>query len=256
MTFGWLKSVGELGVSQFKVGSNLIAMGASTDPSEHKIPENTPISDQLNLSSCVGNASADMLEILQGLQNPNNVKQLSRLFLYWNARLASKATDKDQGCYIHLAMQSMTTLGVCEETSWPYDPKRVFAQPPILSYKQGDDNTLRDFYQITTTGQDRLNDVEAAVRANHPVIFGTLVSKDLESYGGEDKVFGPPATNVGGHAILIVGVRRNPNLEFYIRNSWGDSWGQNGHCWFSADYITWDQTSDLFVGTKMNDLLL
>lgn len=41
------------------------------------------------------------------------------------------------------------------------------------------------------------------------------------------------------HAVVVVGLGHDSagTLWFYIRNSWGNGWGQDGHAWISADYI-------------------
>lgn len=262
MKYGWKPSQGNLGITPF-VKSNTVAMlGAANGSNQYIIPEKTPISDQLTIGSCAANAGCDMWEILYGLENPNNVFQLSRLFLYWNARLYTQDTGKDAGTYIHNVMASLTKTGVCLESTWPYLVSKVFAQPNTIAYKEGDDNTFKAYYQITSFDEQRLTDIEAAVRANHPVIFGTLVNQEFENYmyGGE-KVFDLPASTKGGHAMLVVGVRRNAagQREFLLRNSWGIGWGLSsypGHAWVTSDYLVDDITSDLFVGTKMDNLLL
>lgn len=254
--FGWKRSSGNLGIAPLTRTGTLVQLASKADPQEHIIPEYIPIYNQLSLSSCAANAGTGMWGILRGLEDANANLLLSRLFLYWNARLYTNDTGKDQGTYIHNVMDSVTTLGVCLESQWEYDPSKVFKQPPILAYKQGDDNTFNDFYQVKSEGNDRLLDIEMAVKANHPVIFGTQVGTQFENYEGENKVFGPPNDPVGGHAMLIVGVRRNPDLEFYIRNSWGAGWGKNGYAWFNGDYIMSDDTADLFVGTRMANLLV
>lgn len=256
---GWKKSSGNLNVTPFKVSNTLTSLAAARNyTNQHIILEYTPISNQLDIGSCVANATCDCLEVLKGLEDKNNVTQLSRLFVYWNARLYTKETGKDGGCYIHNAMDSLTTLGVCTESLWPYDVNNVFIQPNQLAYKQGDDNTFNYFYQIISDDDDRVKDIEAAIRANHPVVFGTLVGQELMDYIGEEKVFNPPLTSKGGHAMLITGVRINSSgkREFYIRNSWGFAWGIQGHCWFSEEYIKWNETSDIFVGTRVDDLLV
>lgn len=262
MKFGWKPSYGNLSVEPFTKSDTIIKLGAVNATNQHIIPEHTPISNQYNIGSCAANAGCDMWEILYGLEDPKNVFQLSRLFLYWNARLYTKDTDKDDGTYIHNVMDSLTKTGVCRESTWPYITSKVFTQPSIMAYKEGDDNSFNTFYQIVRWDDDRLDDIEAAVRANHPVIFGTQVGNELLNYvSGPDKVFELPKTSIGGHAMLITGVRINAmgKREFLIRNSWGESWGlasYPGHAWFSADYIKASETSDIFVGTRMAALLV
>jgi C1A family cysteine protease len=244
-------------VPTFTRTPQIMALAKASTSSTHIITEHTPISNQGALSSCVANATADAFEILKGLEDSSKVEQLSRLFLYWNARLYSKQTDKDQGTFIMYAMQSLLEFGLCSESTWNYDTSKVFAQPTQLAYKEGDDNTFKldSFYKIRTMGTYRLQDVETAIRADHPVIFGTNVDGSFEGFNGGDKALDPPSSWLGGHAMVIVGVRYNPDLQFCVRNSWGPSWGNSGHVWLSSAYITWDQTDDLYVGTRMDNLL-
>lgn len=245
-------------VKLFTKSGTLVKLASTTDPNQHLIPEYTPVSDQGQLGTCVANGTADAFEIIKGIENPNNVKQLSRLFLYWNARLYDKDTAHDNGTYVSNAMQSLVDYGICEESSWSYNEGKVFTQPNILAYKEADDNTLKAaaFYKIITSGQGRLSDIEAAVRSNHPVVFGTGIGSDLQDYDGNPAtVLSTPKTSLGGHCMVIVGVRRNPNLQFYIRNSWGPSWGINGHVWFDGSYLANSMTDDLYVPTLMPDLL-
>ncbi len=198
------------------------------------------------------------LMLLKLLEDSNNVKQLSRLFIYWNARLYSRDTDKDTGSYIMYAMDSLVQYGVCEENVWKYDVDKVFAQPNILAYKEGDDNTLKidNFYKIRTLDQYRVQDIEVAVRANHPVIFGTAINQDFAAFTGGDDAFVEPTNYVGRHAMVIVGVRnKDGKKEFCVRNSWGPYWGNNGHAWLSTEYVCSHYTEDLYVPTRMPNLL-
>lgn len=244
-------------VPTFVRGPRIMGLASANTSSTYTIAEHTPISNQGALSSCVANATADAFEIVRGLDNPNAVEQLSRLFVYWNARLYSKQTNLDQGTFIMYAMQSLLDYGVCSENTWQYDVNKVFAQPNQLAYKEGDDNTFKldSFYKIRTMGGYRIQDIETAVRANHPVVFGTGVDAAFEAYNGGSKAIDPPSSFLGGHAMVIVGVRYNPNVEFLVRNSWSSSWGNGGHAWLSGSYMTWDQTDDLYVGTNMSNLL-
>jgi C1A family cysteine protease len=257
-TGGYRESFGVLNVPVFSAKNSKFEKLAAIQPGWHIIPEYTPISNQGSIGSCVGNAVADSFEILKGLEDRTRVEQVSRLFLYYNARVYINETTKDNGSHIPHALDSMTKLGICKESTWQYNVSNVFVQPPLEAYREGNDNTFADFYQINSSGEDRLRDVEAAIRSNHPVIFGTRVGLEFQNFFGGEKVFGIPSDDIGGHAMVLTGVRTNAQgkKEFYVRNSWGSGWGNGGHCWISSDYISWSKTHDLFVPTRMIDFLI
>jgi hypothetical protein len=135
-------------------------------------------------------------------------------------------------------------------------------QPPIKAYKQAFDNKITNFYKITSSDNQRLDDVEFAIKANHPVVFSTLVSKDFTQAFGDISIWDHPTdeNNVAGrHAMIITGVRylANGSREFYWRNSWGRDWGMgDGHTWVKDSYVAWNMTADLYVPTYMQDLVL
>lgn len=258
-SYGYLPSPSDLEYNKFgEVRDGITKLGAkiASDTDSHFIEEKIPMFDQLSLNSCAAQSTCAALEILLGIEGLP-VVPLSRLFVYWNARMYNQETNKDVGTYISSAFDSLKTLGVCTEDEWDYNTSMVFTQPPLKAFKTANDNTISDYYRIDSYGDDRLNDIETAIRANHPVVFGTKVGQSLEDYQGADKVFDPPTTPIGAHAMCIVGVRRNPTLEFYVRNSWGGNWGlNNGHFWMSSKYAMWDYTSDLWVPTRVDNLLI
>jgi len=222
------------------------------------IKELTPVSNQGQLSSCVANSTVDALEILLGLEDPSSVQQLSRLFVYYNARNYDDATRADAGTFIRNAFSSLRDFGVCREDDWPYNPSSVYLQPSINCYKEASDNRLAAFYRIDSSGDQLLDDVVNALDANHPVVFGTGVSKEFTQTfnAGPDVAFTAPASTVGNHAMIIVGYDTVPYLRFYVRNSWGPDWGDGtGHCWFSPDYVKSTMTSDLWVPTLVPPIL-
>lgn len=255
MKFGWKKD--PYNNKDFKFSQLKPRLASLSNSTEYIIPETTPVYDQLSLQSCVANATANALEILINLKD-KKIISLSRLFVYWNARVYTKETDKDEGTYIRNAFDSLRKLGVCLESVCNYDSNRVFAQPTLDAYRQGDDNTLTSFYRINSSDKQRIEDIETAIRANHPVVFGTAVSKEFQNYNGNTKVWSPPDSYIGYHAMLVVGVRTSDSgrKEFLIKNSWGKYWGDNGKTWFDESYLSWGETDDLWVPTMMPDLTI
>ena len=238
----------------FNVG--LTSTASNKNVIQHIIPEYTPISNQLTTESCVANATADALEILMGLNNINSVKQLSRLFIYYNARTLGGNSDVDGGCFIHNAFKSLSTLGVCSEDLWPFEQNNIFKQPSIFAYKQAYDNRITGAYRITSSGDSRLDDIVMSLDLNTPVVFGTGVSEEFLNAFGVDKVWTMPEKTLGNHAMIITGYKKESGLKFYVRNSWGEEWGINGHCWFDSSYIKNQFTNDIWVATYMDSLLI
>lgn len=239
--------------------SGFVKLGLGTNSNIHIIPEYTPVSNQLLTQSCVAQSVCDSLEILLGLTG--TVVQLSRLFVYWNARVYTQDTDKDEGTYIRHAFDSLYTLGACSESVWEFNPNKIFLQPNLFAYKQANDNKISNFYRINDTGSKRIDQIEMAVLSNHPVVFGTSVSKNFTDFYGGDGVWNPPTSNiVGNHAMIVTGIRNgNHGREFFVRNSWGENWGQEsktekGHCWMHESYLASPLTEDLWVPTLFEGL--
>lgn len=222
---------------------------------EYLIPIRTPVSHQGQLKSCAANATADALEILLGLNG--QVTQLSRLFIYYNARNYHGGTHEDGGTYLRMAFEGIKKLGVCPEDAWKYVPENVNLRPPVRAYHLANDNQVTGFYRITSQGQARADDIEAALRANHPVTFGTQLGPEFLTYrSGEERVFHLPteqADQHGRHAMILCGVRRRGGQRhFYVRNSWGTDWGLGGYVWLDESYIASPKSSDFWVPTVMN----
>jgi C1A family cysteine protease len=227
--------------------------GAVTD--EYHIPEFTPISDQLSIGSCVANAWADALEILVGIQDPTKVTQLSRLFLYWITRCVAGNQKKDSGTSPRTAAQQLSKVGICDEARWPYDISKVFISPPLECMEVASDNMISAFYSITSSGTEKLDDFETALRANHPIPLGVDAGDTFFNYL-KGTVAAYPKVIAGGHCIIITGVRKysDGSRDFCIRNSWSKEWGDNGHAWIDENYAM--SAYDPWVATNMKELTL
>jgi hypothetical protein len=229
---------------------------ASVTGADYDIPNEPAAYDQGDEGSCVINATCgaeDTILAVEGLapQMP------SRNFLYWLCRAAMGTTAQDSGTYTHLAVERVGNIGICSEKMWAYGPTTLYTPPSPQCYPEASDNKAKAWYQLTATGTARLNQLEATIRANHPVIYGAPVGQALQAYqAGQVLTIPTPTSIIGGHATCVVGIRYiNGKRAWRIRNSWGTDFGDNGHFLIDDAYMSWSQLDDLWIMTRMSALL-
>jgi C1A family cysteine protease len=201
--------------------------------------------NQYSLESCTGNATCESLEILENIAT-GSATPLSRLFTYGMARTIEGTLDMDCGSHVRTCFETLSLMGVCTETIWPYDLSQVCVSPSILAQQQAVGHKVNGYYRITSTGPQRLIDVQTALYNKLPIVIGTDVGEDFEQATTTTGPLGPPASSLGGHALVIVGFVGG---NYVIKNSWGTAWGNNGFCTFTPAYVTDEATDDLWVPT-------
>ncbi len=198
-------------------------------------PQCPDVYDQGQAGSCTGNATAGGIQfdrIKQGL--PSWVP--SRLFAYYNGRLAEGTTGSDSGAQISDVIDGVSDYGDCPESEWPYDVNQVVTQPLAQCYT---DAVKYKVVQKQAVPQS-LRDTRDCLASGFPFIFGFIVHADFESQAvARTGVLGMPGwfdPVVGGHAVLAVGYD-DSSRRFIVRNSWGAQWGQAGYFTMPYDYL-------------------
>ena len=206
------------------------------------------IEHQLQYGSCVGNAICSAAEY--ALDKSGSFKDLSRLFVYYNARrkladAQSKTDISDSGTSIHFALAECTQTGIAAESIWAYT-QPVNQTPNTEAYADGLANRVRR-YERLGAGKDLLADILVAVANNIPVVFGIHLLRKFQSLVGKIDThvttYNPVSIQtsspdyIGAHAMVIVGYNRS-RREFIVENSWGAAWGERGYCALSFDNIT------------------
>lgn len=192
----------------------------------------SPIEDQLHLGSCVGQAIVGAFELMINKIQPANFKDLSRLFVYYNARLLEGYVDEDVGVYVRDGIKAVNKWGVCDEESWPYLIDKFADTPGAESYIDAKTRLIDSYHRINS-----IDDIIATLGLEIPVVTGILVFGDFDRLQS-DAVIPLPDDNdkiLGGHAITIVGYD-NDRKYFICRNSFGENWGDRGYFYMPYDY--------------------
>jgi len=212
------------------------------------------VSDQYHLSSCVGNAIADAFEAQQVQKlgvSPSEVKDLSRLFIYWNARNLSTptTTDRDRGCQIRWAFDSIKRYGVPTEDVYPYVLSKVNHKPGWIPYKYAIQNKIRNFYRINASGDERIRQIIQALSSGCPVVFGARLYEYFRHINDDSVIkLNTGDKYIGGHAMCLTGWS-NSKQAFELRNSWGKGWGKEGYGFIDVNYIKSSEARDFWVAT-------
>jgi len=201
-----------------------------------------PVEQQGAPNSCVAHAATSALEATLG------VSDLSRLFVYYNARALAGQQGSDAGCQPRNAMKGISTYGVPAETEWVYDTSKITVAPPSSAYSAGLPIKSRiKAYQSVTT----LAAMKSALSQGLPVIFGFIVPDTFVSvtkYNGVQPDFNSTTKWIGRHAVVACGFDDNAQTVL-CRNSFGTNWGNlgyftMGYSWFASMNA---QVSDAWV---------
>ena len=222
---------------------------------DYDIPNEPACFDQGDIGSCVLNATVGAVSIVLATEGLP-FTMLSRLFLYGLCRQEMGTFGQDSGTYTHLAVERVGSIGVCREATWDYTDNNLFQVWPQDAYPEASDNKVTSWYSIDSTS-DRLAALEAAIRSNHPVIYGSPVSSAIQSYQAGQVLTVPDANDIiGGHSTCFTGVRYiNGQRVWRIRNSWGTSYGDNGHFLIDDAWASWAQLEDLWVLSRADALM-
>ena len=208
----------------------------------------SPIEHQLHTNSCVANAVVGALEFHQRRARQPTI-DLSRLFVYYNARALAEKENEDCGSYIHHGMAALLAHGACEERMWPFLEAMVKTKPTMGCFKNA------SYYEAVQYARTPLGvPALAAISQGLPVVFGTYIPMDYYHAGDKTGIMPGPGEVVqtqppSGHAMLMVGYDMTEKA-WLVRNSWGAGFADGGYVWIPFDTLeAWsDATSFWTIG--------
>jgi C1A family cysteine protease len=216
--------------------------GAERCP-KHEMPEivdlrtfMSPVENQRDSNSCTANAIAGAYEYLEN-RIYGQVTDVSRLFIYYNARALDDRTQHDEGTYLSHCVKVVRKYGACSEQTWPFELNQIKHEPPKQAYKEAKQFRIEDAAPVEVD----LDAMRECLAAGYPFVFGLQLFGSFGNAGGNGGLVPMPDPNNeshdGGHAMLCVGYS-DPDQVFIVRNSWGPEWGDQGYCYIPYAYMT------------------
>jgi C1A family cysteine protease len=198
----------------------------------------TIIEDQGHLGSCTGNAMVGALQLMWHRQSPQKWQLLSRLFVYYNARLLEDDVKKDEGAYISDAVKSVALYGACLEDVWPYDIDSFAITPSTTAYDNAKGYKIKNYSQV-----DTLENMLDALNEGYPITFSFRAYSGFqemdEGNGTVNNCLIPDPKKdeqpIGGHAMVMIGYDLSKKRILCL-NSFGKYWCNSGTCWMTFDY--------------------
>jgi C1A family cysteine protease len=198
-------------------------------------PWASAVEEQGHLGSCTGQAVVGSYELLVNRNYAAQATDLSRLFVYYNARLLEDVVNEDVGAYIRDAIKAVQQYGVCDERTWPYRINYFNITPTEASYQDAKKRNIKNYRRVVG-----LPDILDVLNSDRPITFSLLVYSEFDRLeDSADYILRLPAADaepLGGHAMCLVGYDLKRELVL-ARNSFGADWCMGGYCWLTFEYM-------------------
>lgn len=198
--------------------------------------ECSPVLEQGDLGTCTACALASAHRFCQRRQPGGTEFDPSRLFLYWNTRALDGTTASDAGGTFRNGFKTLAAQGVCPETIWPYDPRKVARKPVAAAYREALRHQALRYKRLPRA----LDQLRGCLASGFPFVFGVSLydSFHWDSVAVSGVVPMPRGSERcrGGHALMAVGYDQKKRV-FHVQNCWGTDWGRGGFCTLPYDYL-------------------
>jgi C1A family cysteine protease len=193
----------------------------------------SPVESQGSIGSCTAHALVGSLEFLERKAG-RRVRHLSRLFVYFNARVLEGTAATDDGAMIRNGVKTLRNQGVCPETLWPYRVRRFAEPPPADCYRAAADHQVLSYHRVRG-----LQEMRQCLAEGFPFVFGMTTYASFEgpqvARSGHVELPRRGEAEKGGHSVCAVGYDDRAR-RFLMRNSWGSDWGHGGYFTLPYEY--------------------
>lgn len=204
------------------------------------------IRDQGQIGSCSSFAVTAMYEmIVNALHKDLGEKSnLSEHFLFYHSNVINGKVEGGSNYNTQLGV--LGQHGICSEELYPYSVEEIEKAPSEVAIKDAELHRVLCAKQIPLKSDGNKFD---NIKENHRLLTSALSEgyavgfalKIYDDFGKGDGGFVPLPTPAddeepGYHAMVLVGYSEAQKC-YIVRNSWGESFGDNGYCYVSSVYV-------------------
>src|SRR3972149_10879987 len=221
----------------------------------------TTVKNQGNIGSCTAFSVIGLMEYIYKKALHNGQEDIySEKFTYYDTRVNQLKwpANSDSGAYLKDTIASVVKAGALPERYFPYNS--VYWQvPPNSVYTYAKTNQVVAYAKVNegSTLAEReksLEDCCKLLEEGFPFVGGFICYSSI--WNADVSKTGiiplPGGSQVGGHAILIVGYDK-VNRRFKFKNSWGSTWGDKGYGHLPFEYLLTGQLWDLWTIFKQEN---
>lgn len=183
--------------------------------------------DQGGRPTCLAFAVSDVHSC-----NFESTPHLSVEYLFYHSVQLMANPDRDAGITVREASLALSRFGQPLDVAWPYtDPVCSPWRPP-----DNLDYIWRAQLQYTS-GSIKL--IEQFLHKNKPIVVIIELTR-LFYQAKKDSAIVPFHVEAGFdlHALIVVGMAEHEGERlFLVRNTWGPTWGDDGHAWLYDGYL-------------------
>lgn len=185
----------------------------------------TPVKNQMNLGSCGVFAAVAVMESLIKKETGQTVDLSEQQVINGSPDFAPSGISSVD------AMKYIKAHGLALEERLPYLDKRTEEMP-----EGPPDHRLADYRPVYTYRlalADKITTIKRALLDHGPVATNMILYRDLDRYRRGLYLHDGKSEEQGGHWVVIVGWRDDPDVKsggsWTCRNSWGEKWGEDGY---------------------------
>jgi hypothetical protein len=195
-----------------------------------------PVLNQGTEGACTGFGLAGVANYLLRTQVGgfnDDFKPVSSRMFYEMAKLHDEWPGSDyEGSSCRAAVKGWHRYGVCRETEWPYEVGAGEHSAPAGAMEAARLNPLGAYLRVNSNS---LVDMHAAMTEAGVLYVSAETHSGWDGLSGDAIPYSKGNTLAGGHAFALVGY---DSKGFWIQNSWGEAWGDDGCARISyADWL-------------------